>query len=88
MPSVPEDSDLTKEHVSVPTPLYNFLVQVIQGTDIGKEDISDSREVQTTDKVRQRALSFAQDIVFATSRGRQMTPKHGPCVCTGQEVSS
>ena len=54
----------------VPDSLYTFLSVLFGGTDALEND-----GTQNTD-TRQRIFNIAQDIVFALSKGKKLTPKH------------
>lgn len=65
---------IDNEHVAevVPGSLYLFLRLLFGGTDVVNEELENSDE----DDVRQTICSIAQDIVYAVSKKRKLTPKH------------
>lgn len=73
-PSVPQPSDITRDNVNVPTALYNFLSWLLMGPE--SSSISMSSRTATRPDIERRVLSLAQDIIFAVSHGRILTPKH------------
>ena len=76
LPDIPHESDLTEENASrcVPDSLYNFLAWVLCVGDIEDCDSMVKRAKLDAPK-RAKVLSLGQDIVYAATRGRIITPK-------------
>ena len=55
-----------------PPQLFNFLAWITDSTDVVEFD----NFVETSDDVRRKLLSFAQDIVHTCTKGRKTMPKH------------
>ena len=64
--------ELDQEHVDevIPNSLYLFLRLLFGGIDVVHEDTKEDTSI------KQMACSIAQDIVFAVSNRRKLTPKH------------
>ena len=59
----------------IPDSLYLFLSVLFGGTDV--LDTDDQGEIESSaSSTKQRILNIAQDIVFALSKGKKLTPKH------------
>ena len=61
----------------VPDSLYLFLSVLFGGSDVLETGTDDQGEIETSANAKkQRILNIAQDIVFALSKGKKLTPKH------------
>ncbi|XP_070581426.1 uncharacterized protein [Ptychodera flava] len=67
-----EDLSIQQCRSTVPTKLFNFLAWCT-GT---SQDFLTSERVDVPSAVENRLLSVCQDLIFLSSRGRKVTPKH------------
>lgn len=63
---------IDQEHIDhvIPESLYMFLRLLFGGIDVVNDGINDDEQV------KQKVCSISQDIVYAVSNGRKLTPKH------------
>lgn len=78
LPKKPSSEHLTKEYADecVPSMLHNFITWLIGGPKTQDILANASDKLETPEHMRARVSSICQDIVYATSNGRIIPPKH------------